>query len=131
MKRFEERLELLEKRREKDEETHKKEISSQNAHIRQLTSDIKGLMNEVETLQYFRSDVVRIRQTILDAESHPKINTPKEARNTRNALAHGGNLLADVEAIKKMEVADPKRSENFRQLVRLELRYRRYRESPW
>jgi len=79
MKRFEERLELLGKQREKDEETHKKEISSQNAHIRQLISDIKGLMNEVETLQYFRSDVVRIRQTILDAESHPKINTPKEA----------------------------------------------------
>ena len=52
-----------------------------------------------------------MRQTILDRESNLKITTPKAALNTRNALAHGGNLLADIEALKKMEVANPQRYE--------------------
>jgi len=112
MKRLEERLGIL-------EEAHKKEISNQNVHINRLTSDIKDLKDEVETLQHFQSNVDRMRQTILDAESNPKINTPKEARNTRNALAHGGNLLADVEAVKKMEVANPMWKKTFDSLYDL------------
>lgn len=71
-------------------------------------------LNGVEMFQYFRSDIVRIRQTILDTESDLKINAPKGARNTHNALVLvEGTYLhapADVKAIKKIEVADPKRS---------------------
>ncbi|KAN0079528.1 hypothetical protein V8E54_004742 [Elaphomyces granulatus] len=104
-------IQQLKKQREKDEETNKKEMEQLK---KQREKDEETHKNNVDMLKCFKFDVVQMRQTILNEESDPKIKTPPEERNTRNALAHGGNLLADVVAIKEMGSIDPNRSEQWK-----------------
>jgi outer membrane murein-binding lipoprotein Lpp len=80
---------------------------SHDTRIERLATDVKHLSSEVDHLKFFRADIVRMRRTILDNESDLRI--PIGDRRTRNALAHGGNLLADVEAIRSIETSDPDR----------------------
>jgi outer membrane murein-binding lipoprotein Lpp len=80
---------------------------SHDTRIERLATDAKHLSSEVDHLKFFRADIVRMRRTILDNESDLRI--PIGDRRTRNALAHGGNLLADVEAIRSIETSDPDR----------------------
>ncbi|KAN0078932.1 hypothetical protein V8E54_005445 [Elaphomyces granulatus] len=85
----------------------KKQLDGLSSKFDKLTSVVEHLSSDVNHLKYFRSDIVRMRRMILDSESDLRVATGD--RRVRNALAHGGNLLADMEAIKSIETSDPER----------------------
>jgi hypothetical protein len=47
------------------------------------------------------------RAAILNAESISRVWATQAERNNRNAAAHGGNVLADIQVIDEMEQDDP------------------------
>ncbi|KAN0073145.1 hypothetical protein V8E54_008365 [Elaphomyces granulatus] len=69
------------------------QLSTQNIEIRKL----EALCQETKCE----------RAAILNAESISRVWATQAERNNRNAAAHGGNVLADIQVIDEMEQDDP------------------------
>jgi hypothetical protein len=62
----------------------------------------------------FCIDARHEREAVLNAASVPRIWSPSSERNRRNAGAHGGNVLADIQVIEDMEGEDPAKAETWK-----------------
>lgn len=81
---------------------HAKEIHQQ---VEELRVQLQRHEQEIEKLRtHFTPDITKIRAVVLDSISPTTI--PNGRRHARNAAAHGGNVIADIETILLMEDID-------------------------
>ncbi|KAN0075014.1 hypothetical protein V8E54_007625 [Elaphomyces granulatus] len=70
-------------------------------------SGIEVLLGQNNLLLAFSQDSKCQRAAILNESCRPRIWTRSDPRNSQNAAAHGGNILADIQVIEEMEDENP------------------------
>lgn len=101
-------------------------INRLRERVERQDKEIEALRHDTELLYHNRSNAIQMRYVVLDGESRPKMTTPRDEHDWRNALAHGGNILADIHAIRGMLASDCERAavwqETFQKLYHLNFR---------